>query len=693
LEPLFDKDVKEEIPLVAADEQEIIAKCFDYVDHRHNPWKKGWEKTIVECYDFVELRQWDGSDMQLLAMTGVPTLSIDRIGRGIDVIQGIRANTDNRKRIVPRESGDDRVAKLLDKVADFVDYNGNFGETRDEAFSSMIKIGEGIRKLGFDPEKGEVWCEFVPSEDIGYSGSKSKQLDDATWVWHRQMMYWESAMRINPEKAGQLKAMRNNLVSQWDKMRGSNTKGSFVQDYGNLVVTTYDNREYIPDQVEIWEFWFERKVPFSKIGSIESIPGQTVVGPDGTPFQLPDQSVPRVRNEAADYQPLGGEQHLGIGVKTSWEQFIIASSGGKANGMLLKQATSKYPFHNYVRTCAEVKKSGQPFGYVERVIPHQKRKNIAWSQKVTYNNKAIKSPLVGRNIENIEDKIQQTQLGAMLLLNKNEEVINLNVQPQVNLYALEESSAADRDMDFAAGATEPVLRGSSEPSSSGIKLSLQQNAAVTPLNKWVNAERLAELSFWRKCLTIMITEFPVEKMARILGQEEFINVVVGKRDPLTGQPVQQPLQFPLQLSTEEYDVVIEDTAVSDMANQQSFNAMMAMRGSEIPFEDDTIIKNAPIKDVDDAIASNERAKSDIMKQMAQTIQMLQAQLEQTQKLIPPENRMPQAPKNGKGANQHANAATGKHAPQAGQNSMLGGAGYAQSGMGGMGGASGMGVGV
>ena len=46
----------------------------------------------------------------------------------------------------------------------------------------------------------------------------------------------------------------------------------------------------------------------------------------------------------------------------------------------------------------------------------------------------------------------------------------------------------------SAAATEAPLRGESNSGTSGIKFSLQQNAAITPLNTWVKAEKRSELA-------------------------------------------------------------------------------------------------------------------------------------------------------------------------------------------------------
>lgn len=640
-------------------EEELTARLFKYVEPEYNAWRPDYIKTTIECYQFVELNQWEGADMKLLNLAGVPTIAVDRINRSLDVINGIRENTANKARVVKRELGDERVATLLDEVKEYTRYNGGYDEIADEAFDHMLKSGIGIRKIGYDPQgsngEGEIFYEFVNTEDCGYSKCKSKELDDVRWIWQRQIMDWEDAMMINPDKAGVLKAIKTKLTSEWDKQKTGNNKGLFARDYENLVVTHAEGAYSYPDQVEVWEFWFKHRLPVKKIGSI-------TVNEFG-------QILPSVRQEAIDYQTTEHESDLGSAVLEEWENYIVATSGGKKNRVLLKNQIGEFSFHPFVGECATRKKGGAPMGFVEHVLPHQKRINISWAQKTAWNNKSIKSPLIAQKGSlDLENGLVQSQLGSILFYEPNTPPPTVNQQPSINLQAIEEGNVARTDMDFAASASEPALRGQADNSTSGIKLSLQQNAAVTPLNKWVKAEKLSELAMGRKELEIIIKKFQPERIARIIGFPKFQELVIGKLDPMSGMPLEPPLQFPLSIDIEHYDVIIQDTALSDFNKQQNFNAALALQQLDPMgmFDDEYLIKTAPLKDVDSALASNSRHKTDIVQQLMGQIQMLQEQLQQTEKLVPKDGKPNRNP------SQPANAMRGKNQPQNGQRSMIGG---------------------
>lgn len=664
---------------------ELIASLFELADAQHNPWRLDFNKQVVECYQFTELNQWESTDMRLLALAGIPTIAVDFVNRNIDGIEGIRENTGNHKKIVKRELGDERVANILDAAYDYVAYQGNFDEISDESFDSMLKAGAGLRKLGYDPTasggEGEIFGEFVNIEDAGWSKCKSKQLDDARWVWTRTIMDWEDAMMIAPEKAGILKGIKSTLSTEWELRKTGNNKGVFARDYENLIVTHAEGAYKYPDYVEVWEFWIKRRMPVKQVGGINLTQDEF-----GNP-----QAKSYVNQMSLDYQVQDGETELGTKVIEQWERYVVATSGGRTNATLLKNEVSEFPFHPFVLECAARKKSGAPFGFVEQVMPAQKRINISWAQKMAFNNKAIKAPLIAREGSiDIEQATQTSQLGAILFVKQGYEMPIVNQVPQVNLQAIEEGNQARQDMSVVAFSTEPVLRGQAGTSESGVKLSLQQSSAITPMNKWVKAERLSELSFSRKALYIMIKKFPAKRLARILGNDEFLKLAIGKLDPVTHQPTEPPLQFnpdgTLPIEVEHYDVVIQDSALSDFNKQQTFNAVMALQGLDPMgmFDDEFLIKSAPIKDVDAALASNEAKKSDVIQQLQQVIQSQQQQIQILAKEVDPES--PLAPviagvkkgKNGNGGkpNQHSNAQKGRSASQSGQQSMIGGGRYA-----------------
>jgi hypothetical protein len=164
------ESIQEKSSVPSTEEQKLVSDLFELLEEKNNPWRKDFESTIKECFDFKELRQWPEEDENILKSLDVPEICIDRIDRGLSTIKGIRLNTGSRKKIVKRESGDARVAELLDKTCDCVAYNGDFESVKDDAFDSLCDIGIGIIKVGYDPsvKDGEVWAEFCNIEDVKY---------------------------------------------------------------------------------------------------------------------------------------------------------------------------------------------------------------------------------------------------------------------------------------------------------------------------------------------------------------------------------------------------------------------------------------------------------------------------------------------------------------------------------------------
>ena len=637
-------DIEEKTVEQKPEENKVIEDLFKLTEEKNNPWRDEFISiTLKECYDFKELRHWEsGDDKAQLKALDVPPIAIDRINRNLDTINGIRTNSGGKRKIVKREMGDDRIAEILDKVCDYVEYQGNFTEPEDESFNSMIDIGMGIQKIGFDIQDsggvGEIWLENINFEDFGYSKCKRKDLSDISWCWQKQTMDWEKAVSLNPSKAGEIMGLKTTLSSEWDKLNTSS--GSGGEDYRG---SSPSKPLSYPDQVTIWEFWTERHIPYKNIGT--AIDDGNIIRPE-------------IKKVPLDYEVQEGEIEINTAVEKSWWQFIVASGQNKKNAILLNGGQYKYNHHPYIAKCAERKKSGAPRGYIEPAIHAQKRIGLAWAQKIAYNNKSIKAPYVGTNIQNIDSKIQQSQIGAFINLSTNEKLDMMNVQAPVNLQAIEEGNIARQDMDFAASAGSAPMIGDSNAGDSGLKVSLEQKAALTPLNKWIKAEQQSRLTLWRKLLTIIITEFQPERMARIVGEQRFMQLAMPQMD-MMGQIIAPPIQFPLQLDTANYDVVIQDESISDFNKQQSFNAAIGLVNIGVVLDDEFLIKNAPIKNTDEALVSNQKKKADIMQQMMMQMQMMQEQIGQLEKQAPKQN-----PKN--------QGSKGKTASQAGKRSMIGG---------------------
>lgn len=652
--PELYEDVREEAPKPEQNETQIIEKLFKYLELERNPFRANFLGTIKKCHKFVELDQWEDVDKSALDMYGVPPIAVDRINRGIDTIDGIRENTDLRKRIIKQELGDESIAGLIDKVYEHYENIGEFGDPREDSFQEMLYTGIGIRKSGFDFGKQRIWAEPVNAEDFYWGKCKSKRLLDAPWFCHVQVMGWEEAMLINPKRASEIKGLKSKIESEWNSLSETTSAPvtSVNRDYGGTLAESTVSP--YPDQVKILEFWLERLIPYSKVGF--TIDGFQNIGGVDVPAK-----IPQVRKGAVDYQPLEGEQILGYDTDEVWEQFIIASGGSKQNSILIK--TGQDDSHPFTACCAKKKKSGEPMGYVEMVIPHQVRINLAWAQKVAYNNKSIKSPLIFKGIvtpEILAHGTYQSQFGAVMTLPTGVDMITNQPLP-LNTQAIEEGNQARGDMDFAAAATEESLRGVSASGESGVKLSLQQNAAVTPLNKWVKAFEKSEKTFVQRIIRLIIKYVQPAEMLRVVGMEVWQNL------GLTLSPegkIVSPNGQVLDLSTLDYDVKMENQSVSDFNKQQSFNAIAALQSLNPMgmFDDTYMIKNAPIKNVDDALLSNQIHKQDILMQLMAQNQMLQNENQQLQKQIPKTN------------NQKGNGQKGKGAPQSGRQSMLGGAG-------------------
>jgi hypothetical protein len=687
------KDVKPEAHIAVLNEADEIRRLFELTEPKYNPWRADYDKICTDCYNFKELRQWDSPDIASLIPYDVPALAVDRINRVLDVVDGIRENTGNKIKVIKRAMGDEAVATILDKVREYVYYCGDFDMARDEAFAGLKDVGLGMRKIGYDPTAnggfGEIWCEAIQVEEVGWSYTRKKNFNDVRWYWEHHTMDWEDAAKLNPKMAGQIQTLKAVQVKKWDEMKGGAVKGQLGNDYQTARMDGEHSYSY-PDQVHVWEIWVKRTIPYKIVASMEQPPlppvdGQGGIAVDGAGQLTPNVPVapapppiPKFKKVPHDYQEQEGEESVSAGVDTEWYQNIICTSKTKNGSILLTPSggiKSEFDFDPYVAMVSQFKKSGAPRGLIEICIPHQMRANIGWAQKTAYGNKTIKAPLVTTgNALDIENAIQQTRLGAYLHLPTGTTLVQLNTNPNPNLQALEEIASAKEDMDFAAAASEPVLRGQAQASASGISIAKRQDAAVTSINKWVKAEKDAELVLGRKVLKMIIKKFTPEKLARIVGEQFFYQTLgyqmtplgllpTGIIDPVTGQKMGEAIPLPLTLDVEHYDVQIQDEALSDFNKQQSFNAAAELVQMGFGMDADYMISNAPIKNPEEALASHNRWKTDIVRQQQAVIE----QLTQALGIVQKQQGSTSQP-------QRANARKGKAAPESGIRSMLGGAG-------------------
>lgn len=650
-------DIEEKKPEPIQGEQELIGRLFLLKDEKSVPWKKDLDEKIKKCYSFKEGNHWTDQEVLDLKQYNVPPIPVDRISRSLDTLDGIRDNTNSDVQVDPRETGDQRVAEILKRVIGFVRDNSRFDEVRDDNWDGLKDVGMGITRFGYDPNSGEgdIWFEEVPIEACGWSKTRRKDWSDLRWFWYEQTVNWEDAVKLVPQKANEVKSLKQTREDAWNKLHAGGTGGNVGTDYRSESTGGSESLSY-PDQVSVWEFWIKKIIPYKKI-AFEVLPSVVDDGV-GNAITVPQMQI---RKELPEYQLKEGEQESGAGVDEVWVQHQVI--GGDRSGILATPVEGlpyKYSFLPYVPMVAEYTKNGRPRGVVEKIIPFQQRINLAWAEKTAWNNKALKSSIIVQGEIDIDHCVQQSQIGSVFQVPYETKVLAVNSMPNVNMYSIEEGNIARQDMEFAIAQNEPIMRGQSDSSSSGIKVAKLQDAAITPLNKWIKADKRYLRNLWKKVLQIIIAEFSPARMARIVGEQDFNRLIIGKLDPISGQPLEQQLQIPFQANSLEYDVSVADRSTSDFRKQQSFNASLALHQSGFIMDGEYVILHAPIEDAEDALQSHYKARNDVIQQLVNEVNMLQEQLGQAQKMIPKESK------------QQANAVKGKTSSQAGQRSMIGG---------------------
>lgn len=681
-----------------ADEDELVKELLKYTTATMNPFKASWDVTIRDCYNFKELKQWESDDVSMLLNSDTPALPVDRINRSLDTIKGIRENTGNKKKIVAGETGDNYTADLLDKACDYFSEHGDFDDAQDDAFDSLLDIGIGMLKICWDGKAyngfGDLYAESCNVESMGWSFTRSKKFKDVTWVYQHYVMSYDNAIKLAPSKAAQLKTMAMMSSQDWEKIKGGGLSSILSRDYAQSVSVSEGVYSY-PGQVDIFEFYVKRIVPFKRVMKIVEQPnpalmqaqqqtGEQDLNALSQQLQIPP-TIPTQdwRNESDIYQPQEGESVLDSYNEEWWKFLLATRAPASASGSTVTTTTptsglflsgelfgDENPYAPYI---AEFKKSGEPRGFIEPLIPHQKRANIAWSQKISFNNKSLKAPYIFRDGDikdnNIEHITTSSEIGSVIVLSKNASEPILPQAPQVNLQAIEEGNIARQDMDFAAAASEPVLRGQAGSTKSGLQLSMQQSAAITPVNKWTKAESSALKLFWHKALKLILKNVMPDRLRMIVGEQYFDSLTQPQQDQLSGRVLPPKIQLPLNMQLADYAVKIQDMSVSDFNKQQSFNAIEELVETGVPFTDDYRIRNAPIRDTDAALNANSQARMDLVKMLMSKVQFLENEVKE---LGGSDNSDQGGGGNPRHQPNRRNQRQGRNAKQSGKRSMLGG---------------------
>jgi len=280
---------------------------------------------------------------------------------------------------------------------------------------------------------------------------------------------------------------------------------------------------------------------------------------------------------------------------------------------------------------------------VEKVAPLQKLINVSAAQVIAYNNKLVKSPLIAEEGSlDLERAKTSSEYGSILFVKRGYRFPMINTLTPLNIASTEIGQQARVDFDVIAASTEPVMRGvDPQADSSGVKLGILTQNASTSLNPYIRAENFTRRWFWEKIVYIVQKKYTTQRMFRVAGEVFAINVpMMG----IEGQVVQRMND----VTVGKYDVMIEDSSISDFERQQEFNAFLAMKQMGAPISWELIGQRAPVKNPEM-----------LLKDMKQQ-EMLIAQA----MMIP----QPQTPGNG----QKGKKAEGGNAPQAGTRSMMGG---------------------
>ena len=108
--------------------------------------------------DYRDGKQWTETEENTLKKRGQPVVTYNRIGRKVNFLRGLEAQTRKDPKAFPRTPGDDGAAQAATDALRYVCDDEDWDAKRSEAFDDILTPGTGIifvgakqGKQGIDP--------------------------------------------------------------------------------------------------------------------------------------------------------------------------------------------------------------------------------------------------------------------------------------------------------------------------------------------------------------------------------------------------------------------------------------------------------------------------------------------------------------------------------------------------------------
>lgn len=174
-----------------------------------------WRQEAREMYDMVAGRQWSEADLDNLKNQRRPAITINRIARTINAIEGTQVNNRQETRYIPREMGDVKVNEMYTSAAEWVRDNCDAEDEESASFEDMLIAGMGWTDTAMnyeeDPDGMTEIGQVDPLRMYWDVSAHKRNLKDARWVMHLNHMSPDEVEERFPD------VNIENISDKWDE--------------------------------------------------------------------------------------------------------------------------------------------------------------------------------------------------------------------------------------------------------------------------------------------------------------------------------------------------------------------------------------------------------------------------------------------------------------------------------------------
>lgn len=186
-------------PVFHEPKEELFHKLKSWIEEGRDRSMK-WRQEAEECFDLVAGWQWDSDDMQVLADDNRPTVTFNRVGRNIDLINGMEVQGREEVAFLPREENDSGIAEVLTAGIQYIADETDSPDEKSDAFRDLCVCGMGWTNTVMDYRDFEeglpVERRLDPLAMYWDPHATQRNLRDAKWRARAKIIPMVEAMRM-----------------------------------------------------------------------------------------------------------------------------------------------------------------------------------------------------------------------------------------------------------------------------------------------------------------------------------------------------------------------------------------------------------------------------------------------------------------------------------------------------------------